>query len=106
MTKIDLGQLSRDELKQLEADISRALQSYEIRRKNAALAAVEAKAREMGFTIAQLTGEGQGNARSVSAPKYQHLGNQALTWSGRGRKPNWFVQAVVAGTPPESMLIT
>ncbi|MGY9046452.1 hypothetical protein P775_26845 [Puniceibacterium antarcticum] len=106
MARVDLDQLSLDELKQLEKDVTKAIKNFEARRKSEALAAVEAKAREMGFTIAELTGDSKAKGKAtVSAPKYQHPENPALTWTGRGRKPNWFQEAVDAGTPAESMLI-
>ena len=105
MAKVDLDQLSSEELKQLEKDVTKAIKSFEARRKSDAMAAVEARAREMGFTIAELTGDSKIKGKTVSAPKYQHPENHALTWTGRGRKPNWFQEAVDAGTPAESMLI-
>ncbi len=106
MSKIDLDQLSLDELKQLEKDVAKAIKSSEVRRKSEAMAAVEAKAREMGFTIAELIGDSKTKGRTtVSAPKYQYPENPALTWTGRGRKPTWFQEAVDAGTPAETMLI-
>ena len=106
MARVDLDQLSLDELKQLEKDVTKAIKSFEARRKSEAMAAVEAKAREMGFTLSELTGDGKTKGKaSVSAPKYQHPENPALTWTGRGRKPNWFQEAIDAGTPAESMLI-
>ncbi|MDZ4066259.1 MAG: H-NS histone family protein, partial [Tabrizicola sp.] len=38
--------------------------------------------------------------------KYRHPENAALTWSGRGRKPNWFIDALVDGTEPEDLAIS
>ncbi|MBO9468145.1 H-NS histone family protein [Tropicibacter sp. R15_0] len=39
------------------------------------------------------------------APKYRHPENPALTWSGRGRKPKWFVEALEQGKTPEDLAI-
>jgi DNA-binding protein H-NS len=36
--------------------------------------------------------------RTRVAPKYRHPENPDVTWSGRGRKPQWFVDALAAGT--------
>ncbi len=105
MARVDLDKLSLKELKQLEKDVTKAIKNFEARRKSEAMAAVEAKAREMGFSIAELTGDSKTKGKTVSAPKYQHPENPALTWTGRGRKPNWFQEAVDSGTPAESMLI-
>ncbi|MEQ8951334.1 H-NS histone family protein [Marinovum algicola] len=81
----------------------KAIAGFEQRKKAEALAALEAKAREMGFSLADLAGGKSGKA--VSAPKYQDPNDPTRTWTGRGRKPGWFQAALDAGTPPEEMLI-
>jgi hypothetical protein len=55
-------------------------------------------AREMGYSLAELVGTDSKPKRAPVAPKYQHPDNPAITWSGRGRKPQWFVDALAAGT--------
>ena len=42
-------------------------------------------------------------ARAKPAPKYKDASGK--TWSGRGRTPGWFTQAIAAGQTPESMMI-
>lgn len=100
---IDLSSLSLDDLKQLEKDVAKAIKTFEARRKQEARAAAEAVAREHGFNLADLTGEK--GSKTVSAPKYQHPENPALTWTGRGRKPNWFVEALENGVSEVDLLI-
>jgi len=39
------------------------------------------------------------------APKYRHPENLALTWSGRRRKPQWFVEALETGKTAEDIAI-
>ncbi|TCM75899.1 H-NS family nucleoid-associated regulatory protein [Rhodovulum steppense] len=104
MTKIDLDSLSREDLIQLRKDVDRALKDYDARRLQEARAALEAQAREMGFTLAEVTGEARrGRARPI--PKYRHPENPALTWSGRGRQPAWIKEALAAGTSLEAFAI-
>lgn len=44
--------------------------------------------------------------KSVVAPKYRNPENSAQTWSGRGKRPLWFVDALKKkGVTEESMLI-
>ena len=53
-----------------------------------ARAKVDAFARDLGHSLAELVGT---EAKLTSAPvvaKYRHTKNPAITWSGRGRKPN------------------
>ncbi|MBK5927334.1 hypothetical protein CCR87_08345 [Rhodobaculum claviforme] len=39
------------------------------------------------------------------AAKYRHPDNPGLTWSGRGRKPNWLVEQEAAGRALSEFLI-
>ncbi|WP_158972357.1 H-NS histone family protein [Chachezhania sediminis] len=104
MTAIDLEKLSLDELKQLEKDVSKAVRTFETRRKKEALAAAEAAAREKGFSLAELT-SGSKTVKTIATPKYRHPENPELTWSGRGRKPAWFNAALNAGKSLEDLSI-
>lgn len=105
---IDLTQLKIDELEQLIADAQREKE----RRKRATMAEVRRElrqlARERGFTIEELFGLGGGGSESERrkvTPKYRNPNNPAETWSGRGRKPRWFEEALAQGISAESMLI-
>jgi DNA-binding protein H-NS len=102
---INLNAMSLKELKDLQTQIGRAIASFEDRRKRAALAELEEKAREMGFSLAELSGLSTTKTRSVSAAKYANPANAADTWTGRGRKPRWFAEALAAGKKPEDMAI-
>ncbi|MFW2590249.1 H-NS family nucleoid-associated regulatory protein [Sagittula sp. SSi028] len=97
----DLENMSLDELKQLEKDVSKAIKSFETRRKAEARAAAEAVARDMGFSLAELT-EG---AKTKGAPKYQHPENPELTWTGRGRQPKWFIEAIENGKTADELAV-
>jgi DNA-binding protein H-NS len=43
--------------------------------------------------------------RAPAAAKYRHPENPSLTWSGRGRKPLWFVAALEAGKSADDLAI-
>lgn len=101
----DLNSLSLKELKELQARIARAISSYEDRRKKEALAELEEKARQMGFSLAELTGASSGRAKAPVAPKYANPADRTETWSGRGRKPRWFAEALKAGKSPSDLAI-
>ena len=94
LPKID--KLSLDELKTLKKDLTKAIDEFETRRRAEALAAVQEKAKEMGFTLADLTGATKATPVK-SPPKYRHPENPAVTWSGRGRQPGWIKEALEAG---------
>lgn len=103
MPEIDLDGLSLKELKQLQKNVAKAISTFEDRKKKEALAALEAKAVEMGFSLSELT---NGKGGKISAPKYRNLDDPSQTWTGRGRKPAWFVDALARGVSPEEMLIS
>lgn len=98
MTDIDLNSLTLDELKKLQKDVNKAVESYEDRRKQEAKAAVEAKAREMGFSLSELADGTAKKGRTPRPAKYRHPENPSLTWSGRGRQPGWIKEALENGT--------
>lgn len=103
---MDLTKLNLKELKQLQKDVDKAITTYEDRVKKEALLAVEAKAKEMGFSLAELMGEGKaGGKRQKVAPKYAHPENPSLTWTGRGRKPKWIEEALTSGKSLDDMAI-
>lgn len=107
MAQIDLDTLGMDELKQLRKDIDKAIANFEVRRKQEALAAIDATAREYGFSVAELLEAGGKKSRKspVHPPKYRHPDNPELTWSGRGRQPAWVKEVLEAGQSLDDYLI-
>lgn len=101
---IDFDKLSLKELRDLRAKLERAINSYEDRKRREALAAVESAAREHGFNLAELTGSKPKRAGTV-APKYVNPDDPTLTWTGRGRKPRWVLEAQENGKSLEDLLI-
>lgn len=103
---IDLNNLSLKELKDLQSQVVKAIGNFEDRKKKKALAELEEKAKEMGFSLAELTGAViKTRKRAPAVAKYVNPKDSADTWSGRGRKPRWFVAALQAGKSPEDLAI-
>ena len=96
MADFDLEALSLTELKKMQKDIAKAISTFEDRQKADARAKVEAFARDLGYSLAELVGIETKTARAPAPAKYRHPENTALTWSGRGRRPQWFVDALEA----------
>lgn len=104
---LDLEAMSLDELKSLRKTVEAAIVSFEERSRQAALEAAAAAAAEHGFNITELM-----SAKAVATkgktkgtPKFQNPKDPAQTWTGRGRKPNWFEEALEAGITEDQMLI-
>ncbi len=45
-------------------------------------------------------------SKAPATPKYQSPEDPAVTWTGKGRRPAWFLQHVDAGGDPESLKIS
>ena len=97
MSEIDLNELSLSELKQLQKDVTKAIASFEERRKSQARAELEEHARQLGFTLGDFAGETAARKRAAAAAKYRHPENPAVTWTGRCRKPRWVTDHLAKG---------
>jgi DNA-binding protein H-NS len=106
MADYDLEALSLPELKKMQKDIAKAISTFEDRQKAEARAKVEALARDLGYSLAELVGTETKSSRTPAAAKYRHPENPALTWSGRGRKPQWFVEELEEGKTASDLAIS
>jgi len=102
---VDINSLSLKELKDLQSQVARAIASYEDRKKKEAIAELEEIARAKGFSLAELTGVVATRKRAPATAKYANPADSSDTWSGRGRKPHWFVAALAAGKTPEDLAL-
>lgn len=103
--EIDLNTMSLKDLRDLQSQVAKAVASFEERRKKEALVELEEKAKTLGFSLAELTGATAKRKRAPAAPKYANPANPSETWSGRGRKPKWFTQALASGVSPDALAI-
>ena len=76
-----------------------AIANYDARGKAEALAALEAHAKSMGFSLTELTGMQITTTRKrvPATIKYRNPANLTETWSGRGRKPRWYDALIASG---------
>lgn len=93
---INLNAMSRKELLKLKRDVEKAIRAAEQKDKRKALEAAERAAAEFGFSLSELSGAVKTRG-SKATPKYRNPDNPSQTWTGRGRKPAWFLQAMARG---------
>lgn len=105
MADFNLDALSLKELRHLQKDLAKAISTYEDRHKAEARIKLEAIAKEMGYSLADLIGVEVKTTRAAAVAKYRHPENATLTWSGRGRKPQWFADHINAGKDPSDLAI-
>ena len=99
---VDYMSMSRKELETHRKDLDKAMSSLDDREKKAALAAAEKAAGEHGFSLSDLvsgSGRGQGKSRTKGVAKYRNPADPSQTWTGKGRRPKWIVDAEEAGRP-------
>lgn len=101
---IQLENMSLEELKAFHKEVTKALTTYEDRKKSEAREQLERQARELGFSLSDLTGKLKVK-RTPAPPKYANPENSADTWSGRGRKPKWLSEALENGHDIEEFAI-
>ena len=101
----DLNSLSLKELKELQAQVAKAIASFEDRKKLETLAKLRELARADGFQLEELTSLTTTRKRAPSAVTYANPSDKTDTWSGRGRKPRWFIEAMAKGIRREDLLV-
>jgi DNA-binding protein H-NS len=111
--KFDLKSMNRKELEKLKSNVEKALGKLAEKDKKAALAAAVKAAAAHGFSLADITESGTApkkrkaktGPKTVSPPKYKNPSDATQTWTGKGRQPTWFKEAVMSGTSPDDMEI-
>ena len=101
MKDTQLDKMSLKELVDLRERLAKAIVERQNQEKVELKQRIANLAQDAGFSINELfAGGGRRGAKgkATSGAKYQHPDNPSLTWSGRGRKPNWLSQA---GGDPE-----
>ena len=105
-----LESLGIEELKDLRKIVERAIASYETRKRQEAISAVEQAAQEHGFKLTDLLANGKaGRGRksnggtTIDAAKYVNPDDPEQTWSGRGRRPQWINEALDSGRTLEDL---
>ena len=105
-TVMDISKLSEKELIKLRGEIDKAISGLAKKKLDSARKAAEAAAKKHGYSLKDLVGGTKPvRKKAVTAPRYRNPANEAETWSGRGRQPGWFKEAVAAGADPSSMEI-
>lgn len=103
---IDLSGMSRKDLEKLHGDVEKALRDVAKTELKEARKAAEKAAAKFGYTLSELNGpSGKSAKKQASAPKYANPDDATQTWSGRGRQPQWYKEAIAAGKSPAEMEI-
>lgn len=105
MAKVDLKELSLAELKALQTRVEKAIERHDAKKRTVALAALKNKAKELGFSLNELTGGTVAKApKAKKATKavprkatHRNPDDHSKTWAGRGARPKWLKDALDSG---------
>lgn len=107
---IDLSKLSAAELDAVMAEAAKQKKALHRRQLGAARKQVTQYAKSLGYTIEELFGGrkkagGKGRKAGKDDVKYRNPANPDQTWSGRGKRPNWFKEALAKGKRKEDLAV-
>lgn len=102
MKASELAALSLKELRALAERVDAAIAEREKQDRVDVKAKLADIAEKAGFSVGELFGSGRNGKRSAAAIKFRNPKDPSQTWTGRGRKPNWIVDA---GGDPERFRI-
>ncbi len=101
---INLNELSVDELYAISEDAQQLIAEKQHQRLYQAYVQFEKIAQESESTISDILEAGAKLAKRRNI-KYRNTENSEETWTGRGRKPTWLVDALAAGRNIEDFAI-
>ena len=104
---LDLVTMTRVDLEKLKTDVEKALVAAKDRERREALIAAERAVAEFGFSLAEITNPAAAGKRGATSgvAKYRNPENSDQTWTGKGRQPAWFKEALSNGVDPSAMEI-
>ncbi len=100
---VDLSKLSIEEMEILAKDIEAEIISRREADRERVLAQMRELAASIGTTPEELFRRTGKIPEKVVAAKYRHPDNPALSWSGRGKRPLWVVEALASGKTLEDL---
>lgn len=107
----DISKLTEKELLKLQKSVEKSLTRIRNSKKAEARKAAEAAARKLGFSLNELVSAPAKSRnpkiekKPAAKAKYRNPKNASETWSGRGRQPFWYKEALSKGVDPKKMEI-
>jgi DNA-binding protein H-NS len=104
---MNLNEMSVEELDTLEKDIAMARVHAENTKITNAMEQIFSLMDKLHVTPDQVLPEimKRKNKKTKLPPKYVSPDNEKQTWSGVGRKPNWFIEQLDKGVELETMAV-
>jgi DNA-binding protein H-NS len=108
-SNIDLSKLSIPELQALAQDIETEIVTRRESERQRVLDQMRELAGSIGLSLEEMLGSQERGARAAAkakvAAKYRHPDDPSLTWSGRGKRPNWVKEWTTSGKAIEDLAV-
>ncbi|MEZ5465544.1 MAG: H-NS histone family protein [Lysobacteraceae bacterium] len=106
---VNIDKLGFSELEALAAQVEKQKTKLRRERRDNVRKKLIQLAKDEGYTIEELFGgrgaKTAGRKTGKVPPKYRNPADAAQTWSGRGKRPRWFVDAINKGKKEKDLLI-
>lgn len=105
---IELKSMSPKQLEELIAKAEQQKTKIRRERRDEVKKKLAKMARDEGYTIEELFGGRRARKSTAGTkvpPKYRNPADPKQTWSGRGKRPRWFVDALGKGKKEKDLLI-
>lgn len=104
---IDLAGMSPQQLEELIAKAEETKRRLHRERVSEVRRKLTQLAKDEGYSIDELFGSGgrKSGSKATGAPKFANPADGSQTWSGRGKRPGWFKDALAKGVSADSMRV-
>ena len=101
---IDVTTLNKKQLRELIRKANGRMKNIDKEKIAKVKAKIDALLKAEGVTFGQVYGKKRSGKTGKVAPKYRNPAGSE-TWSGRGKRPRWFLAALKAGKKEKDLLI-
>lgn len=101
MANVDLSKYDIGELKNLQAQIEKAIKDRQQDEVKKAREQILSIAQDVGMSLEELLAKNGAKSKGASGkkaqPQYQNPADNSQTWTGRGRQPKWIANGLANG---------
>lgn len=104
---VDLKSLSFADLDNLQKNIAIEMEGRRREERQKLIEEFRERAKMLGVSIEELAGARKPKATraGTGVAMYANPADPSMTWTGKGKRPNWFKDQLEAGKSPDSMRI-
>ena len=102
---MNIDKMSFQELTQLREKIEPAIEKAKAKERAVVLAKVNDMVTSAGMSVKELFGLRGTKHRGIGTARFRNPENPQMTWTGRGRRPQWLKSKIDKGATPDQFAI-